>query len=377
MTLITVICLVAAGVPAALFLVNLFAYRSLPRHLPDSAQISVLIPARNEEATIVETMETVLANRGCEFELVVLNDHSTDQTATKVAEVGALDRRVRLEEAPTLPKGWCGKQHACHVLAKLARYPLLVFLDADVRLAPDALLRLAAFMNSPQPNEIALASGVPRQEFGSFAERLLIPLIHFILLGFLPVYAMRRTLWPAFSAGCGQLFVIRRDAYEQCEGHARLPASLHDGIKLPRVFRQAGFATDLFDATDIARCRMYRTSAETWSGLSKNAIEGLAAPSRILPMTLLLVAGQILPFWLVLCGSRWAVLGIVFAWLPRVLACWRFKQPVLSALLQPVGIAGLLGIQWYAFARHELGRPAQWRGRVYPSSSTVHSAKSA
>ena len=72
--------------------------------------------------------------------------------------------------------------------------------------------------------------------------------------------------------------------------------SLHDGIKLPRVFRQAGFATDLFDATDLATCRMYRTNAETWRGLGKNATEGLAAPGTIVPMTALLLGGQILPF---------------------------------------------------------------------------------
>ena len=159
----------------------------------------------------------------------------------------------------------------------------------------------------------ALASGVPRQELGTLSERLLIPLIHFILLGFLPMRAMRRTRWPSMSAGCGQLFIARRDAYEQCGGHAMLRDSLHDGIKLPRVFRQAGLATDLFDATNLATCRMYHTNADTWRGLGKNATEGLAAPGTILPMTALLLGGQVLPFVLLAFAPSLSSSGLALA----------------------------------------------------------------
>ena len=97
--------------------------------------ISVLIPARNEQATIRHSVETVLASHGVEFEVIVLDDHSSDDTAAIVAEVANRDRRLRLVPAPPLPDGWCGKQHACHVLSQLARYDLLIWLDADVRLA--------------------------------------------------------------------------------------------------------------------------------------------------------------------------------------------------------------------------------------------------
>ena len=177
------IALVFAAIPCGLFLLNLFVYRPLPRgHRAGSKKISVsvLIPVRNEESNIRATLDAVLANRDCDFEVVVLDDQSTDRTAAIVGGFVRWNTRVRLESAPPLPAGWCGKQHACHVLAKLARNPLLVFMDADVRLAPDALARMAAFM---QRSDAALASGVPRQELGTFSERLLIPQIHFILLG--------------------------------------------------------------------------------------------------------------------------------------------------------------------------------------------------
>ena len=227
-----------------------------------------------------------------EIEVIVLDDHSADRTAAIVREIAARDPRVRLETAPPLPAGWNGKVHACSVLAGLARHPLLLFVDADVRLAPDGAARAAAFLAASGAD---LASGVPRQETVTFLERLLIPLIHFVLLGFLPMARMRRSLHPAYGVGCGQLFLARREAYEKAGGHAAIRASIHDGVDLPRAFRRAGLATDLFDATDIASCRMYRDAGEVWRGLGKNATQGLAAPGKIVPATVLLLAGQVMP----------------------------------------------------------------------------------
>ncbi len=369
---LALISFILAAIPCGLFLLNLFVYRPLANpKLPVKQSLSVLIPARNEEQNIHATLTAVLANRDCDFEAIVLDDHSTDATTQIVAEIAEKDSRVRLESAPPLPDGWCGKQHACHVLAKRARHPLLVFIDADVRLSPDALARMAHFM---EHSEVALASGVPRQELGTFLERLLIPLIHFVLLGFLPMHAMRWTRWAAFSAGCGQLFIARRDAYAQCGGHSMLRDSLHDGVKLPRVFRKAGFRTDLFDATDLATCRMYQTNGETWCGLGKNATEGLAAPATILPMSVLLLCGQTLPFVILFFADpnsvafNYSAGACLMAWLPRLLAARLFKQPWWNALAHPLGIVLLLGIQWQALWRKFLNQPMKWKGRNYMHS---------
>jgi hypothetical protein len=346
------------------------------------AAVSVLIPARNEEKNIRATLESVLANQQVEFEVIVLDDHSTDRTAEVVREFAGRDARVRLETAPPLPSGWCGKQHACHVLARHARHPLLVFMDADVRLASDALVRMAGFMTAR--GDVALASGVPRQELGTFSERLLIPLIHFVLLGYLPMFMMRWTRLPGFSAGCGQLFIARADSYHQVGGHSQIRATLHDGVKLPRAFRRAGFKTDLFDATDIATCRMYQTNAETWRGLGKNATEGLAAPGTILPMSVLLFGGQVLPC-LLLAVAPWlssnaigsATVAVVLAYLPRLAAVWKFRQTFGTALLHPPGVIALLAIQWLALFRLALGRPSEWKGRRYGPAPIVATSRTA
>ncbi len=386
---LALIALVLAGLPCGLFVLNLFFYRKISSSAHSSrvvadknegqGRLSVLIPARNEEANLRALLTSVLANVGVNFEVIVLDDHSTDRTAEIIREFVMEDFRVRLEIAPPLPAGWCGKQHACHVLAQRANNPLLVFMDADVRLAPDALVRMAGFLRS---SDSALASGVPRQELGTFSERLLIPLIHFVLLGYLPMFMMRGTKRAAFSAGCGQLFIARADAYHAVGGHAQIRTTLHDGVKLPRLFRQTGYCTDLFDATDLAACRMYQTNREVWCGLGKNATEGLAARGAILPMTALLFGGAVLPFLLLLFTPAMTkralvltLIAVALAYVPRLLAVGKFWQPVGAALLHPLGVVALLAIQWLALLRHLAGKPSVWKGRSYHPGGMAEPAK--
>ncbi len=376
MLFLILLCLGLALAPALLFRANLRLYTPPP--CPDSGRtlpaVSVLIPARNEEKAIAAALTSALGNEGIDLEVVVLDDQSDDGTAAIVEEMAATDSRLRLVSAPELPDGWCGKPHACWLLAREARHPLLLFVDADVRLAPDALARMAGFVSAAGAD---LASGIPHQETVGILEKLLMPLIHFVLLGFLPLRRMRRDPRPSLGAGCGQLFIVRADAYHRCGGHALVRNTLHDGLKLPRAFRAAGLKTDLFDATEVATCRMYRSAREVWLGLARNATEGLAAPSLIVPMTLVLLGGQVLPvFLLLLALASWprpwpiahvllVVLATLAAFVPRITAALRCRQSLTGAVLHPIGVLLLVAIQWYAFLRKALGRPSTWKGRPY------------
>lgn len=374
-----VACLLAL-IPALLLHRNLRLYAAPPfpktEDRASQPAVSVLIPARNEQAAIRAAVEHALASDHVRLEVVVLDDHSEDNTAAIVQDMAARDARVRLVPAPPLPPGWCGKQHACAVLATQALHARMVFVDADVRLTPHGLARLAAFMAYSGAD---LISGVPRQETGTFLERLLIPLVHFLLLGFLPFGRMRSRRHPAYGAGCGQLFMTHRAAYETAGGHAAIRTSLHDGVTLPRAFRAAGLMTDMCDATEVATCRMYRSARAVWDGLGKNATEGLASPAMIVPATLLLLIGQVMPFALLgfgitgmlpagACGL--AGLGSIAAYYPRLRAAYHFGQPLWEALLHPFAMMVLLAIQWAAFLRTLVGCPATWKGRAYNGSAS-------
>jgi hypothetical protein len=358
---IELIALVLAAFPLALALLNFAVYRPPPRAV-GCPRVSVLIPARNEEQNIAAAVAGVLASEAVEVELIVLDDHSTDRTAAILAAIN--DPRLQVAAALPLPPGWSGKQHACAALARLARQELMVFVDADVRLAPDALARMAGFM---QRHDVGLASGFPRQEVQTWSERLLLPMIHTLLLGYLPMPLMRLLDWPGLGVGCGQLFIARRGDYLRAGGHAAIRASLHDGVTLPRAFRRNGAMTGLFDATGFASCRMYTDAAQVWEGLSKNATEGMATPVALPVWTCLLAGGHVLPWLLLLTAPSLTALLAVSASLGlRLLIAIRFRQPRLDALTQPLSVVALLWLQWAALYRAARGRPATWRGRAYP-----------
>jgi hypothetical protein len=327
----------------------------------------VLIPARNEEANIAAALNSILQSDGIDLEIIILDDSSTDRTADIVREFTA-DPRVRLATAEPLSPGWCGKNFACHQLAALAKHPLLVFMDADVRVSrPDSLARLAAFV---EQSGAALVSGIPHEETRGLTEKLIIPLIHFILLGFLPLERMRKSTDPRFAAACGQILAVRREAYDRAGGHAAIANRIHDAVALTRTLRAQGFATDLFDATDTFHCRMYQHASEVWHGFAKNAHEGLGSPQLILPATLLLLGGQVLPLVLLAFATSplartLAIIATIAAFLPRLIAIARFRQSILGALLHPSGICALVAIQWFAFFRSLRKRPAKWKGREY------------
>ena len=373
-SLLTVAALLLAAIPALLTLFNLkvFLPASEQGRVFEEPAVSVMVPARNEAAAIEPCVRAILASRDVDLEVVVLDDASTDGTDAIVRQLAEQDARVRLIRGRPLPSGWCGKQHACAQLAEAATHETWVFLDTDVLLSTDAVRRCVAFLDASQAS---LVSGFPRQMTGSFLEWLLLPLIHFVLLGFLPIARSRMDNSPGLAAGCGQLFITRRGDYLRAGGHTAIRASLHDGIKLPRAFRRAGLRTDIFDATDIASCRMYTRSLDVWKGLSKNATEGIGSPATIVPFTILLAGGQMLPWVLVAWGlaTGWqgwpawtvaaAVIAVALSSLPRILAAGRFRQSVTSALAHPLGILVFLAIQWVALGRRLLGLQTSWRGR--------------
>lgn len=366
---------VLAAIPLVNIACNLRLYRRTPRVGKEAAgrspaaSVSVLIPARDEETNIGAAIAAARQSRHPDLEIVVLDDQSRDRTAVIVREQAAEDPRVRLVSGTALPDGWCGKQHACARLAEAARNEVLIFIDADVRLRPSAVPRMVEFLHR---RGVDLASGIPRQLTGGLLEKMVIPLIHFVLLGFLPMAGMRRWRGAGWAAGCGQLFVTRRQAYEAAGGHRAIRQSRHDGLMLPRAFRRAGLRTDLFDASDLASCRMYRSAANLWKGLAKNATEGMAAPRAIVPWTGLLLGGQVLPPTLLLLGAllpgsmaiELPLLATGLAYAARGLLTLRFRQPPLGWLLHPLSVAIVVAIQWHALLRVATARPLAWKGRT-------------
>ncbi len=355
--------LALAALPAALGALNLALLPRATAAPPPSALVSILIPARDEAANIQGCLAAALAQQGVAVEVLVMDDGSTDSTPALVQALAARDPRLRLLAAPPLPPGWTGKVHACARLAEAARGSHLLFIDADVRLAPDAAARLAGHAAA---RNLAMVSGVPRQRIGSLGEALTVPAINLLLLGYLPGGGRAGTRKASLAAACGQLVLAEAAAYRAVGGHAAIRTVLHDGLALARKLRSAGFRTEVLDGAPLAECRMYGGFREAWPGFLKNAREGMATPLGLPVWTVLLAGAHLWPWFLLPAPA--AALALLLTLGLRTAITLRAREPLWTIPLHPLTMAVALAIQWTALLRR---RPAGWKGRAYPSTKAA------
>jgi hypothetical protein len=363
------LALFLAALPMGLGLANLAILRPPRNRVAESdILVSILIPARNEAERIGPALEAARGSRGAAVEIVVMDDGSTDGTAEIVRRHAAGDPRVRLAIAPPLPAGWGGKNHACQRLAEMATGTHLLFVDADVELAPHAAAALAM---EARRKGVGLVSGVPRQAMGSLGELLTVPMINFLMLGYLPIGRMRAGTLPSLGAACGQLLLAEAQAYRAAGGHAAIRGRIHDALALARRLRAVGHRTDLVAGQGLARCRMYHNFTDAWAGFLKNAHEGMATPVALPVWTVLLGGGHLLPPALVVmavvgAGPFWPALpAFVLSLGLRTAVTVRSRESLWSIPLHPATVATALAVQWTALLRRQRGRPTAWKGRAY------------
>lgn len=358
--------------PVIMFLRNLGLFCWHEQESGDDSAIenvSILIPARDEADSIEMSVRAALQSRNVNVEVIVLDDDSTDDTHAIVRTIAEKDDRVKLISGTKLPDGWNGKQFACKQLAESASHDVLVFIDADVRLAPQAITRLVSRMRS---TSVGLLSAFPRQITRTWLESWMIPMMHFILLGYLPFDRMRESNDASFAAGCGQLFVTTRDAYERAGTHEAIANSRHDGVKLPRAYRENGLMTDAVDGTELADCRMYQGASAVVRGILKNATEGIANARLIGIFTVLLLGCSLFPVMALVIAIVTQHITAIFVsgcavlicHLPRLIAVKRFRQSMLGALCHVPATTGFVVLQWIALFNQMTGRKIAWRGRA-------------
>jgi hypothetical protein len=377
MTGLAIAVIILTLIPAINTLLNLYLLKT-PALPPAPPSIAILIPARDEEAAIGACIDAALASTSADIEVIVLDDGSKDKTFAIVEARAATDARLRVLAAPKPPPGWSGKSHACHVLSALTNRPFLLFVDADVRLAPEAAARLAPMTG------MDLVSGVPRQLTGGVIETAAVPMINSLIYGYLPVWFMRHL--PSnigLTAACGQMLMVRASSYRASGGHGAIAHKLHDALQLARLFRRKGYRTDLIDGTQLATCRMYDTPRAVWRGFIKNATEGMARPVALPVWTVLLAGGHLLPAVLAaailvnaaashtLPSGLTAVIlaGLVLLIFARGLQAIKCSEPPHVLFIHPFGVVLTLCIQWTALYAHVRGREVSWRGRAYEPSA--------
>jgi len=341
--------------------------RSMPAA---SARVSVLIPARNEAAVIADTVRSVMAQRYPHFELILLDDHSTDGTAAVAQAAAQGDERLRIVSGEPLPAGWLGKNWACHQLAQAAAGDILIFMDADVRWEADALASMIDMMTRAQADLLTIW---PTQQTVTWGERLVVPLMALAIIGYLPILPVHYTRWAAFAAACGQCMVFRRAAYFKPGGHAAVRADVVEDVALARRTKAHGLRLWMADGAGLVGCRMYPDWAAVRDGFAKNILAGHGGGLPLLLSTVFHWSLFVFP-WLWLLGASdkgWPLLLIVLGVGARALSAAVTRQRVADALLMPFSVllmtliaARSLWWQW------RYGGP-QWKGRQLPAGGRI------
>ncbi len=360
---------------------NAVFVRNEARAAPEAGvlpSLTVIVPARNESANIDRCVRSLLAQQypTQRLRFVVVDDDSGDDTAATVASLARSDTRLTLLRAPPLPEGWKGKVHACWygVQAMPADTGWLCFLDADIRAHP---LALATAMQLAQAAELDLLSLAPRHELGSVAERLIIPCGLYIL-GF-SLDRVRIQAPDSQEALCtGQFMLMRRNAYQQVGGYARVYDSICEDLEFARLLKRHGLKVRLEDGSAVLVTRMYTGWHTLWPGFAKNLVDMLGGTRRTLLTAVSAVvlswAALILPLIDAAACRRGGAEGCV-ALLPAALGsaavfalhlagARHFRIPWWYGITFPLGYTAGALIALDSI-RRRLVRQVEWKGRTY------------
>jgi chlorobactene glucosyltransferase len=353
-------------------LINLLTLKRLgkfpdPPHTP---RVSLLVPARNEARSIEGCVRGLLAQDYPDFEVIILDDESTDGTGEILARLAAEDNRLRVIHGQPLPSGWLGKNWACQQLSQAAGGDYLLFTDADTQHDP---LMLHDSIAAALASNADLLSGMPQQEVKTWSEQLLVPILAWSFMAFIPLALAERVRAAFLSVSIGQFLLFRRSAYDLSGGHAAVRDKIVEDFELARNIKKAGLQWRFVDATSRIHCRMYHNFREVFDGLSKNLflvfgnvfffalawsalVISFLEPQLIL---LLVLRGVVLPVKLV----GLSILAIGQAILLWGLTDWRFSFPMKQAALYPITIVLSVFIGLRSMFAHTFKRGVSWKGR--------------
>jgi chlorobactene glucosyltransferase len=343
----------------------------------DGTPVTVVVPARNESQTIETVVRSVLASSYRPFELLVVDDRSTDSTATIVERLAAEDPRLRLVRGEPLPEGWYGKPWACLQGARAGTGTVLLFTDADTRHEPELLGRAVGALGAERVDLVTVA---PHQRCVTFWERIIMPQIWLLLgLRYHPRRVNRGRRERDVIAN-GQFILTTREAYDAVGTHAAVRHEVAEDLALAQTYLRHGRRIHFAFADRLMETRMYQDLASLVEGWSKNvylggrgSFPGEPVLRALVPVMLMSAFGfWLLPPLLLLAGALGAgVEALVPAAVAAVglslvfwgLISYGMRIPVAYGLLYPIGALMAIYIVLRSTWRGE--RRVEWRGRVY------------
>lgn len=337
--------------------------------LDDPPMVSVCVPARNEERGIRACLESLLKQDYPQFEVIVVNDHSTDRTGEIIK--GMKDSRLIALDGVNLPEGWLGKPFALYQAFQKAKGDILLFTDADPVFEPHAL-RTAVF--AMQERELDALTLMPKAEFGSFWERAVQP----VIFGFIASLTRFKNVNDPnhkSAMGFGAFLMFKRSAYETIGGHEGGKADVLEDVLIAKRLKVAGFKLLVADAKRLFSIRMYYGFREIWTGWRKNMFLAMRrSVPRALYYVFMVLAFVLTPYlvlgWNVVTGAGmlWmglSLFGVIMVSAATITVCDELGLHRINACLFPIGAVVMAAIMINSMIQILVFSRAEWRGRVY------------
>lgn len=353
---------------------NLMYFLGMPKK-PEGRSgpmVSVLIPARNEAATIAECLDGLLEQTYESYEVVVLDDESSDDTPHILRNYEKKHDRVRVIRGKPKPDGWKGKAFAVQQLAEAARGEYLYVADADTQHGPEAV---SWAVSQLEQRNLDAFSAMARQLTVTFAEKLLVPIVYLPLV-FVPVQLFNASRLRSVSFGVGQFFMFRKDSFFRFGGMKPVKEEITEDVALSRELKRQGYRYQFFYSRGHVSCRMYGGFRESIEGFTKNIYDIVATvpvlAACLAPLLLLLFV--LPPLFLAANALAAATLPavavnpVLLGGISAFLVSWGiqllyYRQSVWIVPLAPLFFAFLVVLVYYALNRYQRGKKPVWKSR--------------
>jgi glycosyltransferase involved in cell wall biosynthesis len=326
--------------------------------ISEKSLVSILIPARNEAQNIGNTLELIEKQDFENYEILVLNDNSTDETAQIVYDFTQSNPKIKLLNGKGLPKGWLGKNWACHQLAQEAKGDYFLFVDADVSIQPKLIESGIAEL---EKQNLTLLSIFPDQIFGTWGEKIAVPIMHYLLLTLLPLPFVRWFPQASFAAANGQFMLFKAEVYRKFQFHEQVKREVTEDIETVRFIKENGLKSGVYLGNSLVFCRMYRGYSEVVDGFSKNLLAGFGNSAIGL-------VGFLLMTTLAYISLLWQTPTVIYLAFTLILLtnfglARLSNRPVWETiLLHPLKMATLILIAWKSIIRKR-NKNNFWKGR--------------
>lgn len=332
--------------------------------------ISVLVPARNEEDTIEKCLSSLLKSDYPHIEIIVLDDNSKDRTYPIIKEFSKTHDSLRIIKGKKLPPGWNGKNWACHQLSHAAKGEWFLFTDADTCHSPQSI---SSAFEAAQKSHSVFLTAIPGLITKTWAEKLILPVIHFAFFVFLPFNIINFKGNSRLAIGIGPFLFIERACYLSCGGFEAIKTEILDDMALANKVKQRNGKLCVIDGTELLTVRFYTCLKEVWAGLSKNSFQAIgSSPHILLGLALVCYFLFIYPYFCLGTAIYYGqnitlpLLQVTAISSIKMVMAHRFKTSLLYGLLHPLMIVLIFLILFNSFRLTLFGRKIEWKERLYP-----------